>query len=211
MTTARPIPGRTGPGPVCLASPARRVLSGRQSALTTTLLHRAHTQLTAVDDAIRYCRQLTHDRACHPSRGPARRRRPFPVRLGRYCGSRLRPGVGLAPVPRLPMQARASATAPARAAAVSVQCPAAVASAACAAVAAVSAQLHRPGGVSRGRCWRGRRGRRKRRSDRLTAPGRRRLRGYPGPRGNGAETGARGAVRMEPPKTREVSDTRELL
>ena len=76
MTTARPIPGRTGPGPVCLASPARRVLSGRQSALTTTLLHRAHTQLAAVDDAIRYCRQLTHDRACHPPRGPARRPRP---------------------------------------------------------------------------------------------------------------------------------------
>ena len=60
------------------------------------------------------------------------------VHPGRYTGSRFRPGLGLAPVRRLPMQANTSATAPARAAAVSVQRPAAVASAVCAAGTAVA-------------------------------------------------------------------------
>jgi hypothetical protein len=74
----------------------------------------------------------------------------YRIRPGRYFGSRFRPGPGLAPVRRLPMQASASATAPATAAAVSVQRPAAVASAACAAGTVVAPAARTTVGAGRG-------------------------------------------------------------
>src|SRR6266702_2214059 len=102
---------------VCFEILARRVLSGRQRVLTTTLLHRGHRQLAAVDDAIRYYASL-------PMIGGG---------AGPWTGAPPATSSGSPQArpsrPRPLVQARASAAAAVTLAARSAQCPAAVISA----------------------------------------------------------------------------------